>query len=226
MLEIERLNVYYGQSHILRDVTISVPPNRVVCLLGRNGAGKTTLLKTIMGLLPARQGRVLFGGSEITSDPPYDRARRGVGYVPQGREILSQLTVRENLLLAARNGSIPQPVFEWFPGLGALLDRRGGELSGGQQQQLALARAMICRACLLLLDEPTEGIQPSIISEIEDIIERMKREGGFSILLVEQYLEFAWRLADDYYIMEKGSIVAQGRTEELSENHARRYLAV
>ena len=231
MLAIDHLNVYYGESHILRDVALEVPEHRVVCLMGRNGAGKTTLLKSVIGLLPPRSGRVLLHGEDITRRSPDERARRGMGYVPQGREILPQLTVHENLTLglmagAASNGGVPEEVFQLFPVLKSMLKRRGGDLSGGQQQQLAIARALVARPKLLLLDEPTEGIQPSIIDEIEDVIARIKEQKTVSILLVEQYLEFAWRLADYYYIMEKGSIVAQGTTKELSEEIARRHLAV
>jgi urea transport system ATP-binding protein len=232
MLSIERLNVYYGESHILRNVGLVVPPGKVVCLMGRNGAGKTTLLKSIMGLLRPRNGRVSFDGEDITACLPEERARLGIGYVPQGREIFPHLSVRENLVLGlvARGGNgvrVPEEVFELFPILKSMLGReRAGDLSGGQQQQLAIARALVTDPRLLLLDEPTEGIQPSIISEIEDVIGRIKAEGKMSILLVEQYLEFAWRLADFYYIMEKGAVVAAGPGLELSEELAQKYLTV
>ncbi len=233
MLSINRLNVYYGESHILRDVELQVPEGKVVCLMGRNGAGKTTLLKSIMGLLSPRRGRVFFRCQDITDRSPEERARRGLGYVPQGREIFPHLSVKENLVLGLvgrghRSGNgIPIEVFDLFPGLRALLGRpRAGDLSGGQQQQLAIARALVTEPNLLLLDEPTEGIQPSVISEIEDVIGRIKAEGKMSILLVEQYLEFAWRLADFYVIMEKGAVVAQGPREELTEDMAQRYLTV
>ncbi|MBI3697599.1 MAG: urea ABC transporter ATP-binding subunit UrtE [Acidobacteria bacterium] len=231
LLTIDRLNVYYAESHILRDVSLTVPEHKVACLMGRNGAGKTTLLKSVMGLLPARSGQVQFAGENITTRCPDERARRGMGYVPQGREIFPTLTVQENLvlgLLAAKQpkNGIPDEIFHLFPILKTMLKRRGGDLSGGQQQQLALARAMLSHPRLLLLDEPTEGIQPSIIDEIEDVITRIKEQKAVSILLVEQYLEFAWRLADFYYIMEKGSIVAHGTTEELSEEVAHRHLAI
>ena len=229
MLRIDGVNACYGESHILRDVTLEVPDRSVVCLMGRNGAGKTTLLKTVMGLLPATGGTIMIGDCDITRARPEDRARLGIGYVPQGREVFAQLTVEENLLLglsagASKNGGLPEEAFQLFPVLKNMLKRRGGDLSGGQQQQLAIARALVAHPKLLLLDEPTEGIQPSIIDEIEDAIIRIK--GQVSILLVEQYLEFAWRLADDYYIMEKGSIVASGTTEELSKEIAHRHLAV
>lgn len=229
MLRIDGVNACYGESHILRNVTLDVPERSVVCLMGRNGAGKTTLLKTVMGLLPATGGTIMIGDCDITRARPEDRARLGIGYVPQGREVFAQLTVGENLLLglsagASKNGGLPEEAFQLFPVLKNMLKRRGGDLSGGQQQQLAIARALVAHPKLLLLDEPTEGIQPSIIDEIEDAIIRIK--GQVSILLVEQYLEFAWRLADDYYIMEKGAIVASGTTEELSKEIAHRHLAV
>lgn len=229
MLRIDGVNACYGESHILRDVTLDVPDRSVVCLMGRNGAGKTTLLKTVMGLLPATGGTIRIGDRDITRARPEDRARLGIGYVPQGREVFAQLTVEENLLLGLsagtfKNGGLPEEAFQLFPVLKNMLKRRGGDLSGGQQQQLAIARALIAHPKLLLLDEPTEGIQPSIIDEIEDAIIRIK--GQVSILLVEQYLEFAWRLADDYYIMEKGAIIASGTTEELSKEIAHRHLAV
>lgn len=232
MLSIEGLNVYYGESHILRNVGLEVPPGKVVCLMGRNGAGKTTLLKSIMGLLRPRSGRVSFDGKDITARLPEERARQGIGYVPQGREILPDLSVRENLVLGlvARGGNgdrVPEEVFDLFPILKTMLGRKkAGDLSGGQQQQLSIARALVTDPRLLLLDEPTEGIQPSIISEIEDVIGRIKAEGKMSILLVEQYLEFALRLADFYYIMEKGAVVAHGPCRELSEELAQKYLTV
>ncbi len=231
MLTTERLNVYYGESHILRNVSINVPERTVVCLMGRNGAGKTTLLKSLMGLLPARAGRVTLSGQDITRWAPYERARRGMAYVPQGREIIAQLTVQENLILglatrSARTREIPDRVFQLFPVLKTMLKRRGGDLSGGQQQQLAIARALLAEPKLLILDAPTEGIQPSIIDEIEDVIARIKEQRTMSVLLVEQYLEFAWRLADRYYIMDKGAIVAQGTTDELSQEVAQKHLAV
>ncbi|HYM09643.1 MAG TPA: urea ABC transporter ATP-binding subunit UrtE [Bryobacterales bacterium] len=230
-LRIDGLNVYYGESHILRDVSLAVPEHAVVSLMGRNGAGKTTLLKSVMGLLPARRGSVMFRGEDLTRRSPDARARRGLGYVPQGREILPQLTVQENLTLGLmarprRDGGALEEAFQLFPVLKTMLKRRGGDLSGGQQQQLAIARALVADPKLLLLDEPTEGIQPSIIDEIEDVISRIKQRQSVSILLVEQYLEFAWRLADYYYIMEKGSIVAHGTTQELSEEVAHRHLAI
>ncbi|HIE64613.1 MAG: urea ABC transporter ATP-binding subunit UrtE [Nitrospira sp.] len=230
MLKIDHLHVVYGESLILRDVNLEVAKGRVVCLIGRNGVGKTTLLKSIMGLLIPKSGEVLYNGEDITDRRPDERSLQGIGYVPQGREIFPQLTVRENLVLglAARgekSRSVPEEVYELFPALKDLLGRRGGDLSGGQQQQLAIGRVLVLRPQLLLLDEPTEGIQPSIIDEIEDAIHRIKKS-GVSILLVEQYLQFAWRLADEYYVMEKGTIISKGSTESLSEEDVKHHLTV
>jgi urea transport system ATP-binding protein len=231
MLKVEKLNVYYGESHILRDVDLEVRAGQVVCLMGRNGVGKTTLLKTITGLLPARSGRVFLGDREVTRVQPYRRARLGVGYAPQGREIFGQLSVAENLeigLDGCRNGdrSIPEEIFDLFPVLRQMLKRKGGDLSGGQQQQLAIARALVARPTLLLLDEPTEGIQPSIIQEIEGAIRRLRERGTVGILLVEQYLDFAQRLADAFAVMEKGEIVKRGPIAELTPEVIKRHLAV
>jgi urea transport system ATP-binding protein len=231
MLTIHGLNVGYGDSQILWDVHLEVPAGRVVCLMGRNGVGKTTLLKSIMGLLRPQAGSIVFDGHDITRWAPEQRARQGIGYVPQGREILPQLTVAENLRLPllgmrGRNGHIPAHIFQLFPALAALLDRKGGFLSGGQQQQLAIARALIAAPKLLLLDEPTEGIQPSIIEDIARVIAHLKAQGDVAILLVEQYLEFAWRLADAYYIMQKGAIVAHGPMATLTDETVKRYLTV
>jgi len=231
MLKVEKLNVYYGESHILRDVDLEVRAGQVVCLMGRNGVGKTTLLKTITGLLPARSGKVLLGEKEVTKVPSFRRARLGVGYAPQGREIFGQLSVYENLLIGldgCRNGdrSIPEEIFELFPVLKQMLKRKGGDLSGGQQQQLAIGRALVSKPTLLLLDEPTEGIQPSIIQEIERAIRRLRERGTVGILLVEQYLDFAQRLADAFAVMEKGEIVKGGPIAELTPDVIKRHLAV
>lgn len=230
MLMTHGLSVSYGESQILWDVDLHVPPGQVVCLMGRNGVGKTTLLKSIMGLLKPRTGVITFQGDDLTALSPDQRARRGIGYVPQGRDIFPDLSVLENLRvgLVARgesHGTIPDEVFQLFPALQTMLTRKGGVLSGGQQQQLALARTLVTRPTLLLLDEPTEGIQPSIILEIEDVIRRLKETGQMSILLVEQYVDFARRLADSVYVMEKGSIVLAGKIQELSEADVKRYLA-
>jgi urea transport system ATP-binding protein len=208
-LVVSQLNQYYGGSHILRDVSFEVPAGKVTALLGRNGVGKTTLLKALMGLVPVRTGQVFFENRELTRAKPYQRARAGLGYVPQGREIFARLTVEENLRMAAAGG-VPERIFELFPALRQMLARRGGDLSGGQQQQLAIGRALAMKPRLLILDEPTEGIQPSIIKEIERVIRALAASGEMAILLVEQYYDFARSLADQYLVMERGEIVARG----------------
>jgi len=208
-LVVNQLNQYYGGSHILRDVSFEVPAGKVTALLGRNGVGKSTLLKALMGLIPVRTGQIFFEDRELTRAKPYQRARAGLGYVPQGREIFARLTVEENLQMAAVDG-IPERIFEMFPVLRQMLGRRGGDLSGGQQQQLAIGRALAMRPRLLILDEPTEGIQPSIIKEIERVIRALAATGEMAILLVEQYYDFARSLADQYLVMERGEIVARG----------------
>ncbi|MBD2100788.1 urea ABC transporter ATP-binding subunit UrtE [Leptolyngbya sp. FACHB-261] len=233
MLEVSNLDVYYGQSHILRNVELVVPQGKMVCLIGRNGVGKTTLLKTVMGLLNPRQGVIRLGGQNITRLRPDQRAKQGIGYVPQGREVIPRLTVFENLLLGleARSGrgsstrTVPDEIFELFPVLRTMLGRMGGDLSGGQQQQLAIARALMSSPRLLVLDEPTEGIQPSIILEIESAVRQIIKTHNISVLLVEQHLHFA-RQADIYYAMQKGAIVASGTTDELSNDVIQRFLAV
>lgn len=232
MLQIANLNVYYGESHILRDVDLSVPTGKMVCLIGRNGVGKTTLLKAIMGLLKPRTGTITFAAEPILSKSTDKRAKLGIGYVPQGREIIPRLTVKENLLLGLEarhnrqhNQEIPEEIFSLFPVLKSMLSRMGGDLSGGQQQQLAIARALMGKPRLLLLDEPTEGIQPSIILEIEAAIRRIIESTGISVLLVEQHLHFV-RQADWYYAMQKGGIVASGSTSGLSNEVIQRFLAV
>lgn len=230
MLRIEHLHVSYGETQILRDVDLEVRPGEVVCLMGRNGVGKTTLLKSIMGLLRPRAGRVVFDERDLTRAAPYVRARAGIGYVPQGREIFPHLTVLENLevgMLAnpARPRSVPEQVFEYFPMLKSLLQRKGGVLSGGQQQQLAIARTLVAAPRLLILDEPTEGIQPNIITLIGQVLRALKQAGQMSVLLVEQYFEFALKLADRYYVMEKGSIVLHGSSADLDKEAIKPYLA-
>lgn len=233
MLRVSNLNVYYGESHILRDVDLSVPAGQMVCLIGRNGVGKTTLLKTIMGLLSPRTGEMFFGDKPLTKLTTDRRAKLGIGYVPQGREIIPRVSVRENLLLGLEakpegrkaKASIPEEIFELFPALKTMLSRMGGDLSGGQQQQLAIARALMGKPRLLVLDEPTEGIQPSIVLEIEAAVKRIVAETGISVLLVEQHLHFV-RQADRYYAMQKGGIVASGSTEELTQEVIQRFLSV
>ncbi len=230
MLSVDRLNQYYGGSHILRDVTFEVAPGQVTALLGRNGVGKTTLLKTLMGLLPAASGRLVFQGREITSLPSHQRVRAGIGYVPQGREIFPRLTVRENLLMGLspkpRGTPIPERVFQLFPVLKTMLGRRGGDLSGGQQQQLAMARALAAEPALLILDEPTEGIQPSIIKEIERTIRALAEESRMAILLVEQYYDFAASLAGQYLVMQRGEIVKRGEGAGMERDGARKMLSL
>jgi urea transport system ATP-binding protein len=231
MLQISDLNQYYGESHILWDVALQVPEGACVCLMGRNGVGKTTLLKAIMGLLPIERGSIQFHHQEFAKRPAETRVRAGIAYVPQGREIFPQLTVEENLRigLGARPDKmrdIPAEIFAWFPVLQQMLGRRGGDLSGGQQQQLAIGRALVTKPQLLILDEPTEGIQPNIVHEIGNIIERLNREQKLTVLLVEQKLPFARRLADSFAIMEKGAIVASGGMNELTDDVIRRHLSV
>jgi urea transport system ATP-binding protein len=231
-LQVRGLNVFYGESHILRDVDLTVGGGQMVCLIGRNGVGKTTLLKTVMGLLRQRSGSVTFEGQDISALPPHRRARGHIGYVPQGREIIPQLTVRENLLLGyealpggmGRHRHIDPFVYELFPVLESFLERRGGDLSGGQQQQLAIARALLGKPRLLLLDEPTEGIQPSVVLDIERAVRQITAT-GISVLLVEQHLHFV-RQADWYYAMQKGGVVASGPTSELSKAVVDRFLSV
>ncbi len=229
MLSIEGLDVAYGESQVLWGVGLEVGAGELVCLMGRNGVGKTTLLKTAMGLLPARGGRVRFDGVEITGWSPDRRARAGIGYVPQGREIFPHLSVEENLRMAllgcGRAAALEEPL-ELFPALKPLLARKGGVLSGGEQQMLAIGRALLTKPKLLMLDEPTEGIQPSIILEIEAALRRIKRELGLAILLVEQYLDFAERLADKYVIMAKGAVVASGAAADLKVEMLKQHLAV
>ncbi|TAE01483.1 MAG: urea ABC transporter ATP-binding subunit UrtE [Oscillatoriales cyanobacterium] len=231
MLQVSNLNVYYGESHILRDVDLSVKAGQMVCLIGRNGVGKTTMLKTLMGLLQPRSGTINFGGQSIVSKLTHQRAKMGIGYVPQGREIIPRLTVKENLLLGleakstrTKNPEVPDEIFDLFPVLKTMLDRLGGDLSGGQQQQLAIARALMGEPQLLVLDEPTEGIQPSIILDIEAAVRRVVAARGISVLLVEQHLHFVRQ--DWYYAMQKGGIVASGNTSELSDEVVQRFLAV
>jgi len=230
MLAVAQLNQFYGGSHILRDLSFDVPAGKVTALLGRNGVGKTTLLRTLMGVIPAKTGTVRFGEADLTVAKPYERVRAGIGYVPQGREIFARLTVEENLRmgLATRpmGSEIPPRIFEMFPVLKQMMRRRGGDLSGGQQQQLAIGRALAAGPKLLILDEPTEGIQPSIIKEIERVIRSLAETGEMAILLCEQYYDFARSLANQYLVMERGEIVRRGAGEDMDKDEVRRLLAV
>ena len=233
VLKVSGLNVYYGESHILRNVDLHIPEGEMVCLIGRNGVGKTTFLKTIIGLLKQKSGSVEFEGTVLQQQPPYQRARAGIGYVSQGRDIIPQLTVKENLMLGmealpggiSKNRRIDPIVYDLFPILEQFLGRKGGDLSGGQQQQLAIARAMLGKPKLLLLDEPTEGIQPSIIMDIERAVHRIMKETGISVLLVEQHLHFV-RQASFYYAMQRGGIVASGPISSLSDDIVSEFLTV
>jgi len=230
LLRVEGLNQYYGGSHILRNLAFEARIGEVTVVLGRNGVGKTTLLKSLMGVVPAKTGSMKLDGADITKATPYERVRRGVGYVPQGREIFGRLTVDENLRmgLASRPAShdIPAELFELFPVLKQMLHRRGGDLSGGQQQQLAIARALAAGPKLLLLDEPTEGIQPSIIKDIARVIRMLADRGTMAIVLVEQYYDFAAELADQYLVMERGEVIAQGRGADMERDGVRRLVAI
>jgi len=230
MLSIRSLNQYYGGSHTLRNVDIEIPKGACTTLLGRNGVGKTTLLKCLMGLVPAQSGALVLEGKDITRLTPYQRAELGLGYVPQGREIFPRLTVEENLLmgLATKKGGarIPGQIFEMFPVLKDMLGRRGGDLSGGQQQQLAIGRALAMGPKLLILDEPTEGIQPSIIKDIERVIRTLAQQGEMAILLVEQYYDFARSLADHYVVMSRGEVIKHGPGEEMERENVKACLAL
>jgi urea transport system ATP-binding protein len=230
MLTLKHINQFYGGSHTLWDLDMTVPQGSCTCLMGRNGMGKTTLLKCIMGLLPLATGELSFAGRDLRASPAEARARLGIGYVPQGREIFSQLTVEENLRvgLAARKDrarSVPEHIYELFPVLKRMLNRRGGDLSGGQQQQLAIGRALVIEPALLILDEPTEGIQPNIVHEIGDVITRL-RGAGLTVLLVEQKLPFARRVASDVRILDKGRLVMSGGIAELTDELVQRHLTV
>jgi urea transport system ATP-binding protein len=234
MLQVKNINQYYGGSHILRDVSLSATQGKVTVVLGRNGVGKTTLLKSLMGLVPIKSGSIEFGGNPIQTHTPYMRARAGIGFVPQGREIFARLTVEENLRMGLAYKSaaiaIPPELFELFPVLKQMMNRRGGDLSGGQQQQLAIARALAAKPRLLILDEPTEGIQPNIIKDIGRVIRMLADKGldgqPVAVLLVEQYYDFAKDLADDYIVMERGAVVARGLGTDMEANAVRQLVAI
>jgi urea transport system ATP-binding protein len=232
MLQVEQLNQYYGSSHTLRGVSLSVEKGQCLALLGRNGVGKTTLLKCLMGVLPVAKGSVTLNGRDITKLAPHQRAALGIAYVPQGREIFARLTVEENLLMgmAAKSGKqasiIKGEVYELFPVLKEMLQRRGGDLSGGQQQQLAIARALLAEPQLIILDEPTEGIQPSIIKDIERVIRLLRQRGDIGILLCEQYFDFARALADKFVVLSRGEVVASGTQDQMDNEDVKRHLAV
>lgn len=232
MLKASHLNQYYGSSHALRGVSISIERGQCLALLGRNGVGKTTLLKCLMGVLPLASGDVQFKGHDITRKKPHERARLGIAYVPQGREIFARLSVEENLLMgmAVRSGSkarrIKEDVYDLFPVLKTMLHRRGGDLSGGQQQQLAIARALLADPELIIFDEPTEGIQPSIIKDIERVIRLLRERGDMGILLCEQYFDFAHALADNFVVLSRGEVVATGTQAQMDTPDVKRHLAV
>jgi urea transport system ATP-binding protein len=229
MLRVESLNQYYGQSHTLWDLDMEVPEGECTVIMGRNGVGKTTLLQAIMGLLPIKSGKILYSGEDISKVIAEKRASMGIGYVPQGRQIFPLLTVQENLeigLPVRKDRKVPDYIFELFPVLGEMLGRRGGDLSGGQQQQLAIGRALVVDPKLLILDEPTEGIQPNVVQEIGDIIRKLNREAGLTVLLVEQKLPFARKVADRFSILDRGRQVATGAMEQLDDDIIQQYLTV
>ena len=231
MLNVEAIDLFYGASHALRRVSVAAETGKVTCVLGRNGVGKTSLLRAIFGLQSIRAGKIMWEGEDIAGLKPHERARKGLAIVPQGRDIFPRLTVYENLLtgfapLAKPLRTIPEEIYQLFPVLKSMLNRRGGDLSGGQQQQLAIARALITRPRLLILDEPTEGIQPSIIKDIERVIKLLAARGDMAILLVEQYLDFAQELADTIVVMERGEVVMNGPKAALDAEKMRRYLTV
>jgi urea transport system ATP-binding protein len=230
LLNVQDVNQFYGGSHILRKLAFDARIGEVTVVLGRNGVGKTTLLKSLMGVVPVKSGSIVLDGQDLTHAPPYERVRKGIGYVPQGREIFGRLTVEDNLRmgLASKPGgtAIPSELFELFPVLKQMIHRRGGDLSGGQQQQLAIARALSAGPKLLLLDEPTEGIQPSIIKEIGRVIRLLAERKTMAIVLVEQYYDFAAELADQYLVMERGEIILRGRGKDMEADGVRRRISI
>lgn len=232
MLQVDQLNQYYGAAHTLRGVSLSLEKGKCLALLGRNGVGKTTLLKCLMGVLPVAKGKVTLEGRDITKLKPHERAALGIAYVPQGREIFARLTVEENLLMgmATKPGKqaskIRDEIYELFPVLKEMLHRRGGDLSGGQQQQLAIGRALLADPKLIILDEPTEGIQPSIIKDIGRVIQMLRQRGDMAILLCEQYFDFAHELADDFVVLSRGEVVASGKQDQMNSEDVKRHLAV
>ncbi|MBW1251474.1 amino acid/amide ABC transporter ATP-binding protein 2 (HAAT family) [Pantoea allii] len=232
MLQVSELHQYYGGSHILRGLSFEVKTGEITCLLGRNGVGKTTLLKCLMGLIPAKSGEVRWQDKSIGARKPYQRVQSGIAYVPQGREIFPRLTVEENLLMglsrfpAARAKQVPDEIYQLFPVLFDMKSRRGGDLSGGQQQQLAIGRALASRPQLLILDEPTEGIQPSVIKEIGMVIRQLAQRGDMAILLVEQFYDFAAELADSYLVMSRGEIIQRGRGDDMETDNVRSLVAI
>ncbi|MGP5403913.1 urea ABC transporter ATP-binding subunit UrtE [Psychrobacter celer] len=232
MLDVKAINQYYGGSHILRDVSFTAPVGECSVILGRNGVGKTTLLKCLMGILPIKSGQVVLDGTDISKLTPEQRVRAGLAYVPQGRDIFSTLTVEENILIGmakfsrSKAGRVPRHLYDIFPVLDEMKHRRGGDLSGGQQQQLAIARALASEPRVLVLDEPTEGIQPSIIKDIGRIIKDLGYQGDMAIVLVEQFYEFAEELADNYTVLSRGQVVAQGTGEDMANNHIQELVAI
>jgi len=230
VLDVSGLDAYYGDSIILKNICLRIKQGQVVCLLGRNGVGKTTFLKSIMGLVKTPNGSISLNGTEIIKMPTYNRALQGIGYVPQGRDIFSNLSVYENLLLGLErnknNSALDESIYELFPVLKTMLKRKGGDLSGGQQQQLAIARALVSNPKLLLLDEPTEGIQPSIIQEIARVIKKLKSKGNITMLIVEQYLDFVLETSDYFYVMDKGSIVMEGSTKGVEPEKIQAKIAI
>lgn len=232
MLQVNELNQYYGGSHILRGLSFGTTPGEITCLLGRNGVGKTTLLKCLMGLIPAKSGTIEWQGKPINHRKPHQRVQQGIAYVPQGREIFPRLTVEENLLMGLSRfprrqaRGVPEEIYQLFPVLREMKLRRGGDLSGGQQQQLAIGRALACQPSLLILDEPTEGIQPSVIKEIGAVIRSLANRGDMAILLVEQFYDFAAELADNYLVMSRGTIIQRGRGEDMEAQGVRYLVAI